>query len=414
MFPLNRYTRGRPRKIRLDSHPAHESLTRSEQGDGLSGPFSAPRKSVPCIASPIPALAALVVVLMLGFGCSQGKQTPPPSHTAEQPVEDAGRMAQPVGLILSVLCRPQYLPEALVTEFMTQTGITVVIADPTDYPDLTVADGSFDLALIDSLLLPLLIDQGSLAEIDRASIPNSAAVSSPFSTVPFDPNGVFCVPFLWGTFGIVVNRNVVTDPVVEWGILFDHTFSGKIDMPDDIRLVLEAALRDLGAALGEADTDTLNRAADLLYEQRKIVRGYFQVSEIIDHLVDGSSYVAYIDSSSAMSAVSNRDELEYAVPASGTALWLLVWVIPAASENADAARLFVDFFLKPERIAAVSNANRLANTVGDSGPYLDGDLIETPPIILTGDMSAGYRLPGPIDLETENFMMRLKDDLMLK
>jgi spermidine/putrescine-binding protein len=384
-----------------------------ERDRGLICPFGSGREPVLSMASRFLALAAVIAALAVGAGCSRGEQAPP-SFTAEESLDAGALPAPPASPVLSVLCRPRYLPEALVTEFTTETGVTVVIADPGDYPDLTVADGSFDLALIDSLLLPLLIDQGSLADIGRARIPNSVNVSSPFSAVPFDPNGVYCVPFLWGTFGIVVNRNVVTDGAVDWEVLFDHAYSGKIDMPDDIRLVLDAALRNLGTALGEADADTLERAADLLYEQRKIARGYFQVSEIIDHLVEGSSYVAYIDSSSAVFAVKENAVLEYAVPASGTPLWLLVWVIPAASGNGDAARLFVDFFLSPERIAAVSNENRVANTVGDSEPYLDAALIDTPALLPAGEMSAGYRLPGPIGLEAENIMMRLRDDLMLK
>jgi spermidine/putrescine-binding protein len=414
MFSLTRYTRGRLRDERLDSLSAHESSAQPGRGGDFSAPFSAAVESGRRIAWPAAALAVLITALALGIGCSQGKQATPLYHTAEQPGGEAGPSEPPVGPILSVLCNPEYLPEAFVTEFTTQTGITVVIADPTEYPNLTAADGSFDLALIDSLLLPLLIDQGSLARIDRASIPNSSAVSLPFSSAPFDPDGVYCIPFLWGTFGIMVNRDVITDPAVGWQVLFDHTFSGKIDMPDDIRLALEAALRDLGAFLGDADTETLDRAAELLYEQRKIVRGYFPASEIVDHLADGSSFVACIDSPSALRAARKNGALEYIVPSSGAPLWLLVWVIPAASENADAARLFVDFLLAPERIAAVSNANRVANTVGDSRAYLDDTLIETPAITLAAEIPAGYRLPGPIDLETENFMMRLRDDLMLK
>jgi len=185
-------------------------------------------------------------------------------------------------------------------------------------------------------------------------------------------------------------------------------------MPDDIRLVLEVALRDLGSFLGEADTDTLSRAADLLYEQRKITRGYFQISEIVDHLAEGSSYIAYIDGPSASLAIGQNSALEYVVPASGAPLWVLVWVIPASSENRDAALSFINYLLEPARIAVVSNTNRVANTVGDSKPYLDDALTAVPTITPTDDTSSGYRLPGPIDLETENFMMRLKDDLMLK
>ncbi len=413
MFSLSRYTRDYSRE-KSPHTTAHEPFGKYGQANGIPGVFRAARESRLLTFLPVSVLAALIILLALGPGCSRGQQETPLPNTEQYPTSEGRLTAESGPPILTVLCKPDYLPEALVADFTTQTGVMVAIADPADHPDLMVPGGSFDLALVDSLSLPSLIDQGVLTEIERAAIPNSARISPPFSAEPFDPEGTFSVPFLWGTFGIVVDRNVVTDPDIEWGILFDYRLSGKIDMPDDTRLLLEAALRNLGTFLGEADTDTLNLAADLLYEQRKVVRGYFQIPEIIDHLTENSSSVCYIDGPSAFLAIKKNTVLEYVVPASGAPLWLMVWVIPGTSENADAARRLIDFFLDPERIAAVSNANRIANTVGDSRPYLDEKLIGTPTIILPDDMSARCRLPGPIDLETENFMMRLRDDFMLK
>jgi spermidine/putrescine-binding protein len=414
MFPLSRHTRDRSREKRPHTRRGGESLGVSENRDGVSGAFRVVRGSRLLIFLPFSVLAALIAVLALGPGCSREQHESLLPNTVQFPTNEGRLTAEAGPPILTVLCRPEYLPEALLADFTTQTGVMVVIANPADHPDLMVADGSFDLALVDSLSLPPLIDQNLLAKIDRAAIPNSARISPPFSADPLDPDGTFSVPFLWGTFGIVVNRNVITDPEIEWGLLFDRSFSGKIDMPDDIRLLLEAALRDLGTFLGEADTDTLNRAADLLYEQKKIVRGYFQIPEIIDHLAENSSDLSYIDSPSALLAIQRNAVLEYVVPASGAPLWLLVWVIPATSENADSARRLIDFFLDPGRIAAVSNINRIANTVDDSKPYLDDGLAGMPTIILPDGMSARCSLPGPTDLETENFMMRLRDDFMLK
>jgi spermidine/putrescine transport system substrate-binding protein len=417
MFSLNQYIQDRVRKGRSYVVPAplaYRSSSGSGRADAVFDTHPSARKSRPGVRFAISVLGALIAALVFISGCSQDEPPPAPAYTIRQQSEkNESPEEQPSVSMLTVLCRLDYLPEALVSDFTAQTGITVVIADPAEHPDLTAADGSFDLALVDSLRLPVLIDEGMLARIDRTAMPNTAAVSPAFSTVPFDPDGVFCVPFLWGTFGIVVNRSAVIDSRIDWDILFNYRYIGKIDMPDDARLILDAALRSLGTVLDDADTVALNRAIDLLYEQRKTIRGYFQIPDIVDHLVEGSSYISCIDNSSAAGAIDKNPELEYIVPSSGAPLWLLVWIIPVASENVSEARRFIDFFLDPERIASVSNVNRIANTVLDSGPYLDDTLVNTPTIILPEDVSARCRLPGPIDLETENLIMRLRDDFML-
>jgi spermidine/putrescine transport system substrate-binding protein len=391
----------------------HVSRPRSSRTGGLSAINGEARTILFRAPSLLVSLAVLLAALVLGPGCSPKGEKGPPVAAPQQPPEEVPAPEQPAPpAMLRVLCDSGYLPEGLLADFAAQTGVTVVVANPSDHPDISASGASFDLALVDSRTLSSLIDEGMLKPIDGALISNIGNVSPPFSTDPFDPDEAYSVPFLWGTFGIVLNRDFLTADDIEWDVLFDRTYSGKIDMPDDIRLVVEAALRDLGSFLEEADIDTLNAAADRLLEQRKIVRGYFQVPEIIDHMADNSSYVSFLDSRSAADALKTSASLEYIVPESGAPLWLLVWVIPAASENADAAVRFIDFLLDPKRIAAVSNASGIANTVGGSTLYLDEALAGTPTIILPEGVSARCRLPGPIDLETENFIMRLKDDLM--
>jgi spermidine/putrescine-binding protein len=412
MFSLNRYTRGHSREKKPHAPAKPEFRNTSGLPDAFPAPVGTARTIRPTIASFLQMLAVLFAILALGPGCSREEDKAPPVTGPRQPAEESRATEQPATAILRVLCKPEFLPETLLAEFTALTGVAVIVANPSDHPDLAASGASFDLALVDSLSLSLLIDEGALTPIDPASIPNIVNISPLFSADPFDPDGVFSVPFLWGTFGIAFNRDVVTGPDIEWEILFDRTFSGKIDMPDDIRLIVEAALRDLGTFLGEADTDTLNLVADRLLEQRKIVRGYFQIPEIVDHLADNSTYISFLDGPSAFSAIERNPAVEYIVPASGTPLWLLVWVIPAGSENADAARRLIDFLLDPKRIAAVSNAAGVANTVGGSRPYLDAGLVQMPTIILSDDLLDRCRLPGPIDLETENFIMRLKDDFM--
>ena len=351
--------------------------------------------------------------LALPSGCSSGKEEPL-SVTIHEEDKEAAPALGAAPKAISVLCPEGIVPPELITGFADETGVTVVMMNPSDYPDMIGSIDTFDLVLVDLGTLAQIIEMGLAAEITAGDIPNLAGVSPPFSDPPVDSDSAFSVPCLWGSFGIAVNRVYITDPNIEWAVLFDPRFAGKIDMPDDVRFLVEVALREFGTWSDLADPQTLDLAADLIFEQKKVLRGYFLVPEIIDHLAEGSSFLGFLDDRSALAAAEKNDKIQYVVPQSGAPLWLLFWVVPRASENVKGAERFIDFLLDPRHIAAVSNAYLFANVVGGSRQYLNKELIETPSIILPEETLANSRFVAPVDLETENFMMRLKDDLMLR
>jgi len=104
---------------------------------------------------------------------------------------------------------------------------------------------------------------------------------------------------------------------MDWGILFDKRYAGRIEMLDDIQEDFAPALKVLGYSINDRDPRQLERAAELLRAQRKIIRGYFSSKEIYDHLLDHSVYVAFLYSGDTLEAASKDPDIEYVVPSSG-------------------------------------------------------------------------------------------------
>ena len=44
----------------------------------------------------------------------------------------------------------------------------------------------------------------------------------------FDPNNEYSVPYMWGTVGIIYNKNMVDEAVDSWDILWDEKYTGQI------------------------------------------------------------------------------------------------------------------------------------------------------------------------------------------
>jgi putrescine transport system substrate-binding protein len=73
-------------------------------------------------------------------------------------------------------------------------------------------------------------------------------------------------------------------------------------------------------------------------------------------------------------------DLAYSVPAEGSVSWFDAFFIPVDAPHPDNAHRFIDFLLRPEVIAAISNQTRYANPVKGARPLVDPAILEDPAI----------------------------------
>ena len=106
-------------------------------------------------------------------------------------------------------------------------------------------------------------------KLNLDAIPNSSNISDDFSGLYYDPKAEYSVPYQWGTTGIGVNTAVVGDDFPRsWGLIFDPAisgaFDGQIQLLNDPRETVGAALKYLGYSLNTTSESELNEAKDLL------------------------------------------------------------------------------------------------------------------------------------------------------
>ena len=279
--------------------------------------------------------------------------------------------------------------------------LALVQSNPEKY-DLTVASGN---------IVKMLIDLRLITTIDRGHIPNASLIDPEFAAPPYDPGGEYCVPYLWGTTGIAVNRRFVKEREIDWGILFDNKYAGKIEMLDDAQEDVAAAFKRLGYSINTRDVGQLEEAEKLLRAQRKIIRGYFSTTEIQNHLIENACWVAYLYSGDTFLAAEKNPDIVYHVPVSGAPIWMDNWVIPATSNNREIAEVFIDYVLRPENIAKISSFVWYANAVSSSKRYLDKKLSESGEIYLAPALLSKCEYYVPLDEETNRFLNRLWYDL---
>lgn len=215
----------------------------------------------------------------------------------------------------------------------------------------------FDIVVLSGNVVRRAREAGLLAEIDPVKVQNLKNVDQPFRGPFYDSGTRYHTPYLWGTTGIVVNRGRVRNPAPGWELLWDKGLKGKIAMLNSPEEVVGAALKSLGQSMNSVDAAQLQRAREQLLQQRPLLAGYLESTEIRDRLVAGKLWAAQIYSGDAMAAIEKNPDLVYFIPSQGAARWVDNLVIPANARNRELALAFMNFILDPEIGATKATAS---------------------------------------------------------
>ena len=258
-----------------------------------------------------------------------------------------------------------YIDESILEDFEAETGIKVnyeMFATNEDmYVKIKQGGTKYDIAFPSDYMIEKMQNEDMLHKIDMSKVPNYSLIMDEFKGLDFDPNEEFSVPYMWGTVGILYNKELVTDPVDSWDILWDEKYKGNILMMDSQRDTLMVALKKLGYSMNTRDVAQLEEAKQLLIEQKPLVLAYVG-DNAKDMMMSQEAAMAVVWSGEAIQVMTEMDGFEYAYPKEGTNLWFDSVVIPKTSEHVEEAHMFIDF-LNREDIAF-----RNADYIGYSSP----------------------------------------------
>jgi putrescine transport system substrate-binding protein len=219
-----------------------------------------------------------------------------------------------------------------------------------------------------------------------------------------DPGNHYVVPYMWGTTGIGYNVQKVKAALGEsarvdsFAILFDPELVSKlagcgVTLMDDEAEVFGAALIYLGKSVNTTDPKDLEAAAELILKIKPHVR-YFHSSQYINDLANGDICVALGYSGDVLQARDRADEagndveVGYGIPKEGAVMWVDVMAIPKDAPHPGNAHAFIDFLLRPEIIADISNYTAYANANLGSIGLLDEEIRNDPGVYPPPDVKA--------------------------
>jgi spermidine/putrescine-binding protein len=265
-----------------------------------------------------------------------------------------------------------YLPSDVIEKFERETGIKVNIniydSNEILLEKLLTGVSKYDIVVPSDYMVQILIKQNLLRKIDKSKITNLKNINNKFLNLEFDPGNEFSIPFFWGTTGFAYRRDKLGELPNTWQVLFDEKYAGKILMLDDMRECFAVALKLLGRSINETDTTILSKAKEVLIGQKKLVKQY-NSSGFDQAILSGDVWIAHGWSGQLVKIAETDTKIVYVLPREGGTLWIDNLAIPKTAENIENAHIFINFLLKPEISARVSEFSGYA-TVNDSAKKL--------------------------------------------
>ena len=283
------------------------------------------------------AVAAAAVVVLACVGGWQMSQNPYPNGQVK------------------VFNWGEYIDESLITQFEEEYGIEVVYdtydTNEAMYPKVMSDPTMYDVVCPSEYMIEKMIQNGLLQEINWDLIPNAVNIGEVYmeSCTSFDPGNKYCVPYTFGTVGILYNTTMIEegDVIDSWDVLWDETYANNIIMQDSVRDAFMISLKRLGYSVNETDPEALEEAKEQLQIQSKLNKAY-AVDEVRDKMINGAAALGVIYSGEYLYCKDENPDLAYVVPKEGSNVWYDAWVITSGAQNVENAHKWIDFLCEAD------------------------------------------------------------------
>ena len=323
--------------------------------------------------------------------------------------------------VLNVYNWSDYIAEDTIKNFEKETGIKVNY-DNYDTNEvlqakLVAGKTGYDIVVPGSHFAKTQIESGLLQKLDRAKLTNWGNLDPTLlkQLANVDPGNQFLVDWLWGyvTIGLhlpKVKAALGDMPMPEnaWSLIFDPKYAAKlkgcgVNFLDSASEVLPVAMLYVGKPAYSANAADYDAAAQMLKSVRPYVTR-FSSSGYINDLAAGSlcavmGYSGDINIARARALEANPKApaaIEAQIPKGGATLFFDTMAIPKDAKNVDNAHLFINYILRPEVAASLTNKVFYANPNAASVKLVKKDVAENKTIFLSAEDKARMTPPDAV------------------
>lgn len=325
--------------------------------------------------------------------------------------------------VLNIYNWSDYIADDTIKNFEKETGIKVNYDNYDNnevlHAKLVAGKTGYDIVVPGAHFAKMQIEGGLLQKLDRSKLTNWGNLDKGLleQLAKVDPGNEHLVDWLWGYIAVGINATKVKAalgdlpmPDNAWSLLFDPKYASKlkscgVNFLDSASEVLPIAMLYAGKPPFSKEKADYDAAAAVLKAARPYVTR-FSSSGYINDLASGSvcavmGYSGDINIARARAIeAKSKFEILALVPKGGSTLFFDTMAIPKDAKNVENAHLFINYILRPEVHASLTNKVFYANPNAASLKFVKKDVAENTTIFLSDAdkkiMTAPDSVPQPI------------------
>lgn len=314
--------------------------------------------------------------------------------------------------LLNIYNWSDYIADDTIKNFEKETGIKVNYdnydANEVLHAKLVAGKTGYDIVVPGSHFAKTQIAGGLLQKLDRSQLTNWGNLDKGLleQLAHVDPGNQYLVDWLWGyvTVGINVAKvkaalaaapNPLPMPDNAWRLIFDPTYAAKlkgcgVNFLDSASEVLPVAMLFVGKPAYSTNVADYDAAASMLKSVRPYVTR-FSSSGYINDLAGGAlcavmGYSGDINIARARAIEADpkaTPNIEALIPSGGATLFFDTMAIPKDAPHPNNAHRFINYMLRPEVAASLTNKVFYANPNAASLKFVKKDVAANKTIFLT-------------------------------
>jgi putrescine transport system substrate-binding protein len=332
--------------------------------------------------------------------------------------------------VLNIYNWSDYIAEDTIRNFEKETGIKVRY-DNYDNNEilqakLVAGKTGYDIVVPSAHFAKTQIQAGLYQKLDRAQLTNwgnlDPALLEKLNGI--DPGNEHLVTWLWGYVTVGINSAKVKAalgatplPANPWDLIFKPEYAGKlkgcgINLLDSASEVMPVAMIYAGKEPYSKNAADYDAAKAVLTAARPFVTR-FSSSGYINDLAAGQLCVVMGYSGdiniARQRAIDNKagQDIAALIPATGATLFFDTMAIPKDAKNVKNAHLFINYILRPEVHAGLSNKVFYANPNSASRKFVIKTVADNPTIFLSPADLKKITPPDAVPQEIRRVQTRL-------
>jgi putrescine transport system substrate-binding protein len=310
-----------------------------------------------------------------------------------------------------------YIDPSVLDDFTKETGIKtrydVFDSLETLEAKLFAGHSGYDIVLpSNEPSFSRLIRAGALATVDRTKVPNwknldPALMQRVESSDNGNRHGAI---YLWGSIGLGINpdriRALAPDaPLDSWSLLLDPVWAKQVApcgiiMMDSAIDVIPSVLHTLGRSPDSASAEDLDAVSKALMAIRPYIRE-FASGGALEALATGQACLALdysgdVDQAAVRAREAGRGvTVSYVAPKEGAEIGFDMLAIPSDAPHKEEALAFINFVLRPDIMARITDATRYPNAVPATRVLVRPELLDDPDVFPTDTIMQRFFTIGP-------------------